>query len=577
MITTYLRKKYKVFLKTKGKVCYNFNGVDIMPYVALYRKYRPKKFDDVIGQKVTVEILKNSIINNKISHAYLFNGPRGTGKTSVAKIFAKSVNCLNNKNGNACGTCELCKKIQENDVDIIEIDAASNNGVEEIREIRSKVKLLPAVAKYKVYIIDEVHMLSTGAFNALLKTLEEPPSHVIFILATTEIHKIPLTILSRCQRFDFNKVNSEEMFAKLKQICKLEKKDISDNILKLIVKLSDGGCRDAINLLDQVLSLSSENITEDEIYDMQGITSEDKIIDFLNTILENDIVGGMKFLDSFVNSGKNLNGIVEQLLILLHNIAIANTVDNFFQGDSQKKYIAINVNLENIKILTNILIELENQMNKSTNQRNLFETYFIYMSSVINDCKTNVSNNFVNLVKNSKQTPKKELKECLSENGESVNTDFNLLKKIRINNILAMANKEELIKINHDYERINDFIANKVYNNIAALLLSGKVVAASSEYLLFSFDDKSLVKVFLSNLEKIEKFLYEIYNNEYKVMSVDSNEWVNIKNEFIINKKNKVVYEILPELDVLQNQNKKNTKFESITNNIFGDEVETIN
>ena len=548
-----------------------------MPYVALYRKYRPKKFDDVIGQKVTVEILKNSIINNKISHAYLFNGPRGTGKTSVAKIFARSVNCLNNKNGNACGTCELCKKIQENDVDIIEIDAASNNGVEEIREIRSKVKLLPAVAKYKVYIIDEVHMLSTGAFNALLKTLEEPPSHVIFILATTEIHKIPLTILSRCQRFDFNKVNSEEMFAKLKQICKLEKKDISDNILKLIVKLSDGGCRDAINLLDQVLSLSSENITEDEIYDMQGITSEDKIIDFLNTILENDIVGGMKFLDSFVNSGKNLNGIVEQLLILLHNIAIANTVDNFFQGDSQKKYIAINVNLENIKILTNILIELENQMNKSTNQRNLFETYYIYMSSVINDCKTNVSNNFVNLVKNSKQTPKKELKECWSENGESVNTDFNLLKKIRINNILATANKEELIKINHDYERINDFIANKVYNNIAALLLSGKVVAASSEYLLFSFDDKSLVKVFLSNLEKIEKFLYEIYNNEYKVMSVDSNEWVNIKNEFIINKKNKVVYEILPELDVLQNQNKKNTKFESITNNIFGDEVETIN
>lgn len=577
MITTYLRKKYKVFLKTKGKVCYNFNGVDIMPYVALYRKYRPKKFDDVIGQKVTVEILKNSIINNKISHAYLFNGPRGTGKTSVAKIFAKSVNCLNNKNGNACGTCELCKKIQENDVDIIEIDAASNNGVEEIREIRSKVKLLPAVAKYKVYIIDEVHMLSTGAFNALLKTLEEPPSHVIFILATTEIHKIPLTILSRCQRFDFNKVNSEEMFAKLKQICKLEKKDISDNILKLIVKLSDGGCRDAVNLLDQVLSLSSENITEDEIYDMQGITSEDKIIDFLNTILENDIVGGMKFLDSFVNSGKNLNGIVEQLLILLHNIAIANTVDNFFQGDSQKKYMAINVNLENIKILTNILIELENQMNKSTNQRNLFETYYIYMSSVINDCKTNVSNNFVNLVKNSKQTPKKELKECSSENGESVNTDFNLLKKIRINNILATANKEELIKINHDYERINDFIANKVYNNIAALLLSGKVVAASSEYLLFSFDDKSLVKVFLSNLEKIEKFLYEIYNNEYKVMSVDSNEWVNIKNEFIINKKNKVVYEILPELDVLQNQNKKNTKFESITNNIFGDEVETIN
>ena len=550
-----------------------------MTYVALYRKYRPKKFDDVIGQRVTVEILKNSIINNKISHAYLFNGPRGTGKTSVAKIFARSVNCLNNQNGNACTTCDLCKKIQENDVDIIEIDAASNNGVEEIREIRSKVKLLPTIAKYKVYIIDEVHMLSTGAFNALLKTLEEPPSHVIFILATTEIHKIPLTILSRCQRFDFNKVNSEEMFAKLKRICELEKKNISDDILKLIVKLSDGGCRDAINLLDQVLSLSSDDITEDEIYNMQGILSEDKVIDFLMTISENNIVSGMKYLDNFVNSGKNLNSIVEQLLVLLRNVAIAKSVDDFFQEDIHKKYLSIDLSLENIKILTNILIELENQMSKSTNQKNLFEIYYIYMSSVVNNCKTITPINDVNLIENNekKVEVEQELKQTFIQKDETVKCDFDLLKKIRINNVLATANKEELIKINQDYERINDFIANKVYNNIAALLLSGKVVAASPDYLLFSFDDKSLVKVFLSNLEKIEKFLYEIYNNEYKVMSVDSKEWFNIKNEFIINKKNNVVYEILPELDVVKNQNKKNTKFESITNNIFGDEVETIN
>lgn len=547
-----------------------------MAYVALYRKYRPKNFDDVIGQKITVEILRNSIINNKISHAYLFNGPRGTGKTSVAKIFSRSVNCSNIKNGSACGTCESCKKIQENDVDIIEIDAASNNGVEEIREIRSKVKLLPTVAKYKVYIIDEVHMLSTGAFNALLKTLEEPPAHVIFILATTEIHKIPLTILSRCQRFDFNKVNSEEMFAKLKQICECEKKNLSDNIIRLIVSLSDGGCRDAINLLDQVLSLSIDNITEDEIYNIQGILSEDKIIDFLKTILQNDVVAGMKFLNDFVNSGKNLNNIVEQLLVLLHNVAIAKSVDDFFQSDRQKKYLSVDLNLENIKVLTNILIELENQMNKSTNQRNLFEIYYIYMSNVVNDCKNN-KNNTVNVVESDEKKIKNKSKCETVTKDENVKHDFDLLKKIRINNVLATANKEELIKINRDYERITDFIANKVYNNIAALLLSGKVVAASSEYLLFSFDDKSLVQVFLFNMEKIEKFLSEIYNNDYKVMSIDSSEWADIKNKFIINKKNRIIYELIPELNISKGQNKNNTKFKDITNNIFGDEIENIN
>ncbi len=547
-----------------------------MAYVALYRKYRPKNFDDVIGQKITVEILRNSIINNKISHAYLFNGPRGTGKTSVAKIFSRSVNCSNIKNGSACGTCESCKKIQENDVDIIEIDAASNNGVEEIREIRSKVKLLPTVAKYKVYIIDEVHMLSTGAFNALLKTLEEPPAHVIFILATTEIHKIPLTILSRCQRFDFNKVNSEEMFAKLKQICECEKKNLSDNIIRLIVSLSDGGCRDAINLLDQVLSLSIDNITEDEIYNIQGILSEDKIIDFLKTILQNDVVAGMKFLNDFVNSGKNLNNIVEQLLVLLHNVAIAKSVDDFFQSDRQKKYLSVDLNLENIKVLTNILIELENQMNKSTNQRNLFEIYYIYMSNVVNDCKNN-KNNTVNVVESDEKKIKNKSKCETVTKDENVKHDFDLLKKIRINNVLATANKEELIKINRDYERITDFIANKVYNNIAALLLSGKVVAASSEYLLFSFDDKSLVQVFLFNMEKIEKFLSEIYNNDYKVMSIDSSEWADIKNKFIINKKNRIIYELIPELNISKGQNKNNTKFKDITNNIFGNEIENIN
>ena len=546
-----------------------------MSYVALYRKYRPNDFDSVIGQKVIIDILKNSIMNNKISHAYLFNGPRGTGKTSVAKIFAKAVNCLNNKNGSACGNCELCKKILENDIDIIEIDAASNNGVEEIREIRSKVKLLPTVAKYKVYIIDEVHMLSTGAFNALLKTLEEPPSHVIFILCTTEIHKIPLTILSRCQRFDFNKVNSEEMFANLKKICELENKIIPDNIISLIVKLSDGGCRDAINLLDQVLSMSLDSITEKEIYDIQGILPEKDIVEYLNTISNNDIISGLNYISSFVEMGKNLSIIVDQLLILLRNISIAKTVNNYFSKNDQEKYNAFNFTLENIKELTKLLIELENQMNKSINQKSLFDIYYIYMFNVVNQDKHNVSSDNVNVLENKAIKSENNVKLAEKEKHECVNDDFDSLKKVRINNTLATANKEELKKINNSYDRINDFIANKVYNNIAALLLSGSVVAASSQYLLFSFSDKSLIQVFLSNLDKIEKFLNELYNNNYKVMCVASEEWIKIKNEFILNKKNNVNYEVIPELEA--NCIKKVTKFENITNEIFGGEIETVN
>ena len=546
-----------------------------MQYVALYRKYRPSNFNDVIGQDTTVEILKNSIINNKISHAYLFYGPRGTGKTSIAKIFARAVNCLNNKNGEACGTCEMCNKIKENDIDIIEIDAASNNGVEEIREIRSKVKLLPSVAKHKVYIIDEVHMLSTGAFNALLKTLEEPPSHVIFILATTEIHKIPLTILSRCQRFDFNKIDSEKMFARLKTICDLEKRNISNNILQLIAKLSDGGCRDAINLLDQVLSLPDNEISEKQIYDIQGILSEEEIIDFFDIVIKNDYVKGMEFIDSFVLSGKNLSGIVEQLLILLRNIAIAKAVDNYFSDDIQKKYLSFELSFEKIKELSKVLIELDNQMSKSNNQRNLFEIYYIYMSDIVNSSVNvldfNKKSNIKTIENNGHDV---KIAREVVDNENKLN-DFSYIKKIRINNTLATANKDELKKITAKYERINDFIANKVYNNIAALLLSGKVVVASSEYLLFSFEEKTLVQVFLSNMEKIEKFLNEIYDINYKVMCVDSDEWKNIKNEFILNVKKNITYEFIPEKELLQK--KKTTKFENITNDIFGNEVENVN
>ena len=546
-----------------------------MSYIALYRKYRPKNFDDVIGQKVVVEILKNSIINNHISHAYLFNGPRGTGKTSIAKIFAKTVNCLDNSNGNYCGNCEMCKNLEVNDVDIIEIDAASNNGVEEIREIRSKVKLVPTVAKYKVYIIDEVHMLSTGAFNALLKTLEEPPAHVIFILATTDMHKIPLTILSRCQRFDFKKIDSEEMFAKLKEICTLEKKEISDNVLRLITKLSDGGCRDAINLLDQVISLSNDNITEDEIYDLQGRVSEKTIIEFLKSICDNEVDVGMKLIDNFVTTGKNLNTIVDELLILLRNISLAQNISSYFAEEEKKVYLTFDLSIDIIKEMTRILLELSSQIVKSNNQKNLFEIYYIYLIHTVNkdvyldnnvDRIANINNvNYNDNTKNKKD----------NNVNESKIIDIDSFRKVRINNCFVTANKEFLNKVNKDYERINDFIANKVYNNVAALLLSGKIVVASNEYLLFDFEDKSLIQVFISNIKKIEKLLFEIYDINFKVVCVTNDEWIMLKNDFISKKKNNISYEFIPETNIEVKESK--TSFEDVTSNIFGEDVENIN
>ena len=248
-----------------------------MPYISLYRKYRPKTFSDVVGQEVVIKILKNSILTGKIGHAYIFSGPRGTGKTSIAKIFSKAVNCLENDSGDLCGKCSVCLSDFDDEIDIVEIDAASNNGVDEIREIRTNVKLVPNHLKYKVYIIDEVHMLSTSAFNALLKTLEEPPSNVIFILATTEFNKIPATVISRCQKFDFKKLTINQIENRLNYILDKENKTIKPEVVELISQLSDGGMRDAINMLDQLISLDKTDIDTDDVYNLIGDVSENKI------------------------------------------------------------------------------------------------------------------------------------------------------------------------------------------------------------------------------------------------------------------------------------------------------------
>lgn len=285
-----------------------------MEYLSLYRKYRPKTFDDVVGQEHITRALQNQIVLDKIGHAYLFTGSRGIGKTSIARIFAKAVNCLNNKNGSPCGECASCKQLEnESDINIIEIDAASNNKVDDIRELREKVKFLPVNAKYKVYIIDEVHMLTDSAFNALLKTLEEPPSYVIFILATTEAHKLPATILSRCIRFDFRLVAASDLVKLLQSILDKENISYDNEALKMIASAGEGSVRDTLSIADCVIAFANGKITKEAVMKVLGTTDYQLLLKYYDLLQSKDIGGMLEFISKIDSEGKNLSVFVKDL------------------------------------------------------------------------------------------------------------------------------------------------------------------------------------------------------------------------------------------------------------------------
>ena len=353
-----------------------------MGYTALYRKFRPINFSEIVGQEHITKTLKNQIIAGRVGHAYLFNGGRGTGKTTAAKLLARAVNCLNPQDGEPCNECEICKAALDGSLtDIVEMDAASNNSVEDVRDIREAVNFLPTKAKYRVYIIDEVHMLSTGAFNALLKTLEEPPEHVKFILATTEPQKIPATILSRCQRFDFKRISNEDIIKRLKIVCDESNIEISDNALNLIATLSEGGMRDALSILERCNQDGTDKIDENKIRDLVGIPQITYVKQIVESIINLDATSSLEVIENVLKEGKDLNNLLWEIIKYFKDILLYKSTgkaDTYSKEEIQDiKNIAEKTTKEDLINYICNLSELENNVKMSTQKLIIFQTGII--------------------------------------------------------------------------------------------------------------------------------------------------------------------------------------------------------
>lgn len=526
-----------------------------MLYQALYRKYRPKTFDDVSGQEVIVKTLKNIIKSNKLTHAYLFIGPRGTGKTSIAKIFAKTINCENSIDGISCEICSSCESNNNNEnIDIIEMDAASNNGVDEIREIKNHVTLLPTMSKYKVYIIDEVHMLTTGAFNALLKTLEEPPKHVIFILATTEPHKIPLTIISRCQSFEFKPIPKQIMKERLKYICQQENISITEEALDYISIDSNGGMRDAIGLLDQLNAYTDGNINKEDVILLSGRISKNEIINMFEMIKENNIKECFNIIQKFEEEGKDFSYISEDIIKYLRDSFLDSQI-----GKSSKiiellgeKYI-----IDIIMLFNNAIINMKNTKDKKI----FFDLTIIQIINIYNN-QTNVCNKNEQKEKSAEKINKKIIP------SEKFNSDslFKELMTIRMNNILAKADKVSLQKYINLISTLENDITNLKHLKIINILSDCSIKAGSDSGLIITTDNENILSELYDNFIDIENTLSSINEYNIKVCFLLEKYWLEKRKEYVEKIKNKEEIKIIDEskiLNKIENNLEKN-EFEDL-------------
>ena len=548
-----------------------------MEYKVLYRKYRPQNFDSLVGQEYTKTLLKNAIKNEHISHAYIFTGPRGTGKTSSAKIFAKALNCLNPKDGNPCNECEMCKSFGTNP-DIIEIDAASNNGVDEIREIINNVRLAPANSKYKVYIVDEFHMLSTSAFNALLLTLEEPPSNVVFILATTDIQSVPITVLSRCQRFDFKPIAVDDIVNRLNYVCNEEKIDITNAALKEIAYMSNGGMRDALSILDQISSRNTK-IDVDDVTSNFGSISNKKVKEFMDVFTSGDVKGTLELLKDFKNNGIDVRILIEKLIDRIKSILIDIKLDNY------NGILDFDMLYSMVFELNRVLQEIKSNIDPYNFLEIVILKYFPGNKISSKDFKDPVeekkSGSTLKIEQKVEERPTKEnISQEIKESKEpEINNEAPIVNEkkahfnvdARINNTFVGAQKKYLIELK---EKWDDFViyesnANKL---LLSYIVDTELVAASNNYAVLVNKINNTNDLINENIESVEKDFKIFFGREYKLVSISPKVWEEARNKYITNLKSGYKYTMMDDSIIIE---ENTSELEKLANEIFGNNYET--
>ena len=534
----------------------------MVEYLALYRKYRPAVLEEMVGQNEIRKIIASSIKNGTISHAYLFSGPRGTGKTTTAKIMAKMVNCEHLVNDMPCNECASCLNVASGS-DIIEIDAASNNGVDEIRDLREKANLVPSVCRYKVYIIDEVHMLTNQAFNALLKTLEEPPKHVIFILATTEYYKIPLTITSRCQKFQFNKIEVVDIVKRLRDIADLEKIAISDEALYEIAKISDGGMRDSINFLDQLRSFSQGNITLSDVYEVCGNVSLEEITNLLCNIKEGNLEDITVFLENLNNNGKNYGKFLEDMMMFLKDLILykKNVSSKLIKTDDSYLSKVSNIySLKDIFYVIDIINQLVDKIKFVSRQSVVVISNFLLMA---NKFSSGEEEKIIKVEKTEEKKVEYDLafnftsndenkEEVLSVNDLSSSSQVDSVrdnktvknKDIIINNAFALADKKMKFSLQEKWNNVGDYLTDKHFASVVGKWTDVGIEVVGGNYIIFTVSYESLVDGIYSNIKLSNDFVNTVLDGKYNYVVITDDEWNKYKEEYINNIKSGIKYEL---------------------------------
>ena len=522
-----------------------------MAYTALYREWRPRTFYDVVGQEHITTTLKNQILNNRIAHAYLFCGTRGTGKTSTAKVFAKALNCLNLKDGEPCNECEMCRKINEGlAIDVTELDAASNNGVDKIRDIIDDVKYPPQEARYKVYIMDEVHMLSAGAVNAFLKTLEEPPNNVIFILATTDPQKLPITILSRCQRFDFKRINNSDITARLRKIVNDQNVLADERSLNLIARVSDGAMRDSLSILDQAISMGNGNVDYNTVVSMLGLVTNEHLFNLVNAIIQRSVEKSIEIIEDVIYSGKDIYLFIKDLIAHYRNLLMVKVTNNPEEVlDMSEENIALikeqgaRLRAEEIMRCIRILQEAENNAKLSKQARLYCELAVIKMCKIEYDTSNEVMLTRLNKLEESLRNGNikvanatKEVKQISASKPVSTMTRDNVVKEHYSNGGNVSENPDSKITINDVKKAWKDIIERFKARRemiISSLIMIGKPVDCSNGIITVEFDSQNeFAKNRLSeakNRDVINDVFFEIFREKVKVNFAVQSEYSNGK------------------------------------------------